>query len=140
VGVGANSEWPDLPYAAWRDTCETLLLWTQTVGKVRIACTPLINHWWNATFDVTSRGLMAQAMAYGGRTFDVIFDFVDHRLCIETSDGRAEVLALEPMTVADFYAAFMQSLRRLDSRAHLDHAERDRGRDSVRAGPDACAI
>jgi Family of unknown function (DUF5996) len=114
VGVGANSQWPDLPFEAWRETCDTLLLWAQIVGKVRIACTPLINHWWNATFDVTSRGLIAPAMPYRGRTFDVVFDFADHRLCIETSDGGAEVLALEPMTVADFYAAFMQSLRRLD--------------------------
>ncbi len=66
--IGTNSPWPDLPFAAWRETCDTLLLWTQIVGKVRIACTPLINHWWNATFDVTSRGLAAPAMAYRGRT------------------------------------------------------------------------
>src|SRR5689334_18118370 len=114
VGVSANSPWPDLPYAAWHDTCDTLILWTQIVGKVRIACTPLINHWWNATFDVTSRGLIAPAMPYRGRTFDVIFDFAERRLRVEASDGRAEVLALEPMTVADFYAAFMAALRRLD--------------------------
>jgi Family of unknown function (DUF5996) len=114
VGVSANPQWPDLPFAAWRDTCDTLILWTQIVGKVRIACTPLINHWWNATFDVTSRGLIAPAMPYRGRTFDVIFDFAERRLRVEASDGRAEVLALEPMTVADFYAAFMAALRRLD--------------------------
>jgi Family of unknown function (DUF5996) len=114
VGVSANPQWPDLPFAAWRDTCDTLILWAQIVGKVRIACTPLINHWWNATFDVTSRGLIAPAMPYRGRTFDVIFDFAERRLRVEASDGRAEVLALEPMTVADFYAAFMAALRRLD--------------------------
>lgn len=117
--VSTNSQWPDLPFAAWRDTCETLVLWTQIVGKVRIACTPLINHWWNATFDVTSRGLIASAMAHRGRTFDVTFDFADHRLRIEVSDGRAEAFALEPMTVADFYAAFMQALRRLDIDVHI---------------------
>jgi hypothetical protein len=109
-----NTHWPDLPFAAWRDTCETLILWLQIVGKVRIACTPLINHWWNATFDVTSRGLIAPAMPYRDRTFDIVFDFAEHRLRIETSDGRTEELTLEPMTVADFYAAFMQALRRLD--------------------------
>ena len=119
MGVSANPprpdlQWPDLPFAAWRDTCETLILWMQIVGKVRIARTPLINHWWNATFDVTSRGLSAAAMPYGGRSFDVIFDFAAHRLHIEASDGRVEAIALEPMTVADFYAAVMAALHRLD--------------------------
>ena len=111
---GAKSQWPDLPFAAWRDSCETLILWMQAVGKVRIACTPLINHWWNATFDVTSRGLIAPAMPHRGRTFDIVFDFAEHRLRIETSDGRAEALVLEPMSVADFYDRFMQALHRLD--------------------------
>jgi Family of unknown function (DUF5996) len=87
VGVGANPQWPDLPFAAWRETCETLTLWTQIVGKVRIACAPLINHWWNATFYVTSRGLVAPAMPYRGRSFDIVFDFAEHRLRIATSDG-----------------------------------------------------
>jgi hypothetical protein len=119
VGGSAQSPWPDLPFAAWRDTCDTLLLWTQIVGKVRIACTPLINHWWNATFDVTSRGLLAPAMPYRGRTFDIVFDFAEHRLRIETSDGRAQVLALQPMTVADFYASFMQALARLEIDVHI---------------------
>ena len=81
--------WPDLPLAAWGDTCDTLQLWTQIVGKVRIALTPLVNHWWNATLFVTARGLAAPAMPYDGRTFDVVFDFVDHRLAIETSDIRS---------------------------------------------------
>ena len=66
--------WPDLPLAAWSETCDTLQLWTQIVGKVRIALTPLLNHWWNSTFFVTARGLVAPAMPYRGRTVDVIFD------------------------------------------------------------------
>jgi hypothetical protein len=115
----ANPQWPDLAFAAWSDTCETLSLWLQVVGKVRIACTPLINHWWNCTLKVTSRGLIAPAMNYRGRTFDIVFDFADHQLRIETSDGRAEVLMLEQMTVADFYAAFMQALHRLDIEVHI---------------------
>ena len=124
MSTGANSplshlQWPDLPYKVWRGTCDTLILWTQIVGKVRIACTPLINHWWNSTFHVTSRGLIAPAMSYRGRSFDITFDFAEHRLRIEVSDGRAEALALEPMTVADFYAAFMQALRRLDIDIHI---------------------
>jgi hypothetical protein len=119
MSTGANSQWPDLPFEAWRGTCETLILWTQIVGKVRIACTPLINHWWNATFDVSSRGLIAPAMPHRGRTFDIIFDFVEHRLRIVASDGRSEALALEPMTVADFYAAVMAALHRLDLDVHI---------------------
>jgi len=115
----ANPQWPDLPFAAWSDTCETLLLWLQVVGKVRIACTPLINHWWNCTLKVTSHGLLAPAMTYRGLTFDVLFDFTHHRLHIETSDGRIETLALEPMAVADFYAEFMQALRRLGIDVHI---------------------
>jgi hypothetical protein len=105
--------WPDLPFLAWRDTCDTLQLWTQIAGKVRLALTPRLNHWWNVTFTVTARGLEAPAMPFAGGNFDVIFDFVRHRLVVETSDGRAETLGLEPMAVADFYAEFMGRLRRL---------------------------
>ena len=119
MGVSANPQWADLPFEAWRDTCETLILWMQIVGKVRIACTPLINHWWNATFDVTSRGLIAPAMPYRERTFDMVFDFAEQRLRIEMSDGRAAAVALEPMRVADFYAAVMQALHRLDIDVHI---------------------
>jgi hypothetical protein len=119
MGNDASAQWPDLPFAAWSGTCNTLLLWLQIVGKVRIACTPLINHWWNATFKVTSRGPFAPAMPYHGRTFDVLFDFTDHRLLIATSDGRTETLALAPMAVADFYAAFIQALRRLGIDVHI---------------------
>ena len=111
--------WPDLPLAAWSETCDTLHLWTQIVGKVRIALTPLVNHWWNATFLVTARGLVAPAMPYCGRTVDVIFDFATHRLVIETSDGRVEDFALEPMAVADFYSEFMRRLSRLGIEVHI---------------------
>ena len=114
-----NSQWPDLPLAAWSDTCDTLHLWTQIAGKVRIALTPLINHWWNATFLVTARGLAAPAMPYAGGTFDIVFDFVNHQLVIETSECRAESFALAPMTVADFYAAFMAKLNRLGIDVHI---------------------
>jgi len=117
--VSEGAIWPDLPLAAWSETCDTLQLWTQIVGKVRIALTPLVNHWWNATFLVTARGLVAPAMPYCGRTVDVIFDFATHRLVIETSDGRVEEFALEPMAVADFYSEFMQRLRRLGIEVHI---------------------
>jgi hypothetical protein len=108
------TQWPDLPLAAWSETCDTLRLWTQIVGKVRIALTPLVNHWWNATLLVTARGLTAPALPYQGRTLDIVFDFIHHRLDIETSDGHKESLKLEAMTVADFYARFMAALHRLD--------------------------
>jgi hypothetical protein len=117
--VSAETIWPDLPLAAWSETCDTLHLWTQIVGKVRIALTPLINHWWNATLLVTARGLAAPAMPYGGRTFDVIFDFTNHRLVIETDDGGIESFALKAMAVADFYHEFMQRLRGLGFDMHI---------------------
>jgi len=99
--------WPDLPLSAWSDTCDTLHLWTQIVGKVRIALTPLVNHWWNATLLVTSRGLAALATPCARGTLDIIFDFANHILVIETSDCRRESFALKPMAVAEFYAGFM---------------------------------
>ena len=107
------SLWPDLPLENWIETCDTLQLWTQIVGKVRIATTPLINHWWNATFVVTARGVAAPAMPYAGGTFDIVFDFAHHRLVIETSDCRSESFALAPMAVADFHAEVMKRLQRL---------------------------
>src|ERR1700730_8654212 len=111
--MNENSPWPDLPLAAWRGPCDTLQLWTQIAGKVRLKLTPLINHWWNVTFRVSARGLVAAANCYRGRTFDIIFDLVDHQLRIATSDGRVESVALVPMAVADFYAAFMERLHRV---------------------------
>lgn len=108
-----NPQWPDLPYAAWSDTCETLQLWVQVAGKVVMVLTPLINHWWNVTFHVTARGLIKRAIPYRAGVFDIVFDFIDHRVDIVTGSGQRESVALAPMTVADFYAAFMERLRRL---------------------------
>src|SRR5919198_275160 len=82
--------WPELPLTAWTDTCETLHRWTQIVGKVRMASTPLINHWWNVPFYVTARGLTTSAIPYRARTFEMTFDFVAHRLRIDESLGRSE--------------------------------------------------
>jgi hypothetical protein len=117
--MSTSSPWPNLPLSAWSDTCETLHRWTQIVGKVRMALTPLVNHWWNVTLYVTSRGLTTSPIPHGVRTFEIAFDFVDHRLSIETSDGMAEHLDLAAMSVADFYAELMARLRRLGIEVHI---------------------
>lgn len=117
--MSKSDVWPDMPFTAWIDTCNTLHLWTQIVGKIRIACTPLINHWWNATLFVTARGLAAPAIPWGDGAFDIIFDFVNHKLVIETSDCRMESFALQPMAVADFYAEIIQRLHRLGIDVHI---------------------
>jgi hypothetical protein len=104
---------PALPFEEWRETCATLHMWTQVVGKIRLAQTPLVNHWWNVPLYLTARGLTTSAMPYGDRTFQIDFDFVDHRLLFETSDGKTDSLALAPRTVADFYQEVMRRLARL---------------------------
>jgi hypothetical protein len=106
-------QWPALPYAEWSDTCETLRLWTQVIGKIRLRKMPLINHWWQVTLYVTSRGLGTSPIPDGSRTFDIDFDFVQHRLAIVTSEGQRREIKLEPMTVAAFYKKVMASLREL---------------------------
>ena len=95
--------WPDLPYPAWRDTVTTLQLWTQIVGKVRLALTPWVNHSWQVPFYVTARGLGTSPIPVGSEILELEFDFIGHRLAIRTSRGENENLALEPQTVADFH-------------------------------------
>jgi hypothetical protein len=113
-GIAARAEaWPDLPLAAWRDTCATLHLWTQVVGKVRLARAPMINHWWQVPLYVTSRGLTTSPIPDGVRTFAITFDFIAHRLAIEMSDGATDSFALEPRSVAEFHAEVMGRLRAL---------------------------
>jgi hypothetical protein len=105
--------WPALPLAEWQDTYATLHMWTQIVGKIRLAQTPLINHWWNVPLYVTSRGLTTSAMPYRDRTFEIDFDFIDHRLVIKCDDGATESLALVPRSVSDFYHQVMNMLAHL---------------------------
>jgi hypothetical protein len=106
-----RGDWPELPYAAWKDTCETLHMYLQIIGKVRLALAPKCNQWWHVPFYVTPRGLTTSAMAYGHRAFEVRFDFIDHSLILETSEGARGVLPLEPRTVADFYEQIRAMLR-----------------------------
>ena len=105
--------WPSLPLEAWRDTYATLHMWTQIIGKVRLALAPMINHWWQVTFYVTSRGLTTSPMPYGTRTLQIDFDFLDHHLRIETSDGDRRSLTLAPRSVAEFYSETMAALKSL---------------------------
>jgi Family of unknown function (DUF5996) len=105
---------PSLPFDSWKDTQATLHMWTQVVGKIRLALTPLVNHWWNVPLYVTARGLTTSPMPYGDCTLEILFDFIDHRLAIETSDARRVTLALRPQTVAAFYDELMRSLSQLE--------------------------
>jgi hypothetical protein len=107
------SDWPDLTLSDWADTCATLHLWTQVVGKIRLAHAPMVNHWWQVPLYVTCRGLTTSPIPYGGESFQIDFDFIDHSLCLQTSRGEIETVALGPRTVADFYEEVMGRLRGL---------------------------
>jgi Family of unknown function (DUF5996) len=98
-----RGEWPSLPFAEWKDTCQTLQLYMQVIGKVRLALAPLWNQWWNVPFYVTARGLTTSAIPYGHRTLEIRFDFLDHALSVDTSDGTRAELPLVPRSVAEFY-------------------------------------
>ncbi|MGH7000145.1 MAG: DUF5996 family protein [Stellaceae bacterium] len=102
--------WPDLPYPAWRDTAATLQLWTQIVGKVRLALTPWVNHGWQVPLYVTARGLGTSPIPAGDEIFEIEFDFIGHRLAVRTSRGETKTLPLEPQTVADFYRRIIDLL------------------------------
>src|SRR6202051_4314150 len=102
--------WPELPTAAWRETYATLHLWTQIIGKIRLARTPWLNHSWHVALYVTPRGLTTSPLPDGARAFQIDFDFIDHALRISTSDGAVKQLGLHPMSVARFYALVMGAL------------------------------
>ena len=105
--------WPALPIDAWQDTCATLHLWTQIVGKVRLAQTPWLNHSWHVPLYVNARGLTTSLMPHEGRDFEIQFDFIEHVLDIQVADGERARLALRPQTVADFHAGLMAALAKL---------------------------
>jgi hypothetical protein len=107
---GFGEVWPALPQAEWSESCATLQLWMQIVGKVRLALTPPVNHTWNVTLYPTVRGLTSSPMPHGSRMLQLDFDFLDHLLWLQTSDGGRRTIALRPMTVAAFYAEVMAAL------------------------------
>jgi hypothetical protein len=112
--MNRDDQWPDLPFEKWKDTCATLHMWTQIVGKIRLAQTPWINHSWHVTLYLTARGLTTSPIPHGPSTFEITFDFVDHQLRIDSSDGGQRAIELRPRSVADFYRAVMSALTELE--------------------------
>lgn len=111
--------WPELPLAQWQDTYSTLHRWTQIVGKTRMALAPMQNHYWHVTLYVTARGLGTSPIPAGDRTFEVDFDFIDHRLLVSTSDGNVEEMPLQPQSVQAFYNRYISLLRGLSLEPHI---------------------
>jgi hypothetical protein len=99
----AIEQWPSLSFPEWKDTCATLHMWTQIVGKIRLVRTPWVNHSWHTALYVTSRGLTTSPVPFESRTFQIDFDFIDHRLLIQATDGESRTMDLAPRSVADFY-------------------------------------
>jgi hypothetical protein len=137
--------WPALDYPTWQDSCATLHMWTQIVGKVRLGLASPVNHWWHVPLYLTARGLTTSPIPDGDRSFQVDFDFIDHRLGIELSDGRRDGFALTPRPVAEFYGEFMGRLRGLGIDARIrtmpvevaDPVRFDQDREHAAYDPDA---
>jgi hypothetical protein len=108
-----HEHWPNLPFLEWQDTCATVHLWTQVIGKIRLAQAPAVNHWWQTPLYLTSRGLTTSPIPYGTRTFQIDLDFVDHALQINASNGGRESFPLTPCAVAEFYQQIMGKLESL---------------------------
>jgi Family of unknown function (DUF5996) len=114
-----DTAWPSLASPTWPDTYATLHMWTQMVGKVRLALTPRVNHWWSVALYLTARGLTTSPIPYGDGAFEIAFDFIEHRLVINMTDGRQKTIALAPQSVADFYGEFMRALNDLQIRVRI---------------------
>ena len=112
--------WPELNYADWKDTCATLHMWTQIVGKIRLTLSPWINHSWGVTLYVTARGLTTSPIPHGERTFEIDFDFIDHQLEILASSGERRAIKLRPIAVAQFYREVMDALEGCDLSVKID--------------------
>jgi len=117
-----SNAWPALPFSEWQDTATTLHMWTQIVGKIRLTLSPWTNHSWHVTLYVTSRGLTTSPIPHGLRTFEINFDFIDHQLQIDTSEGERRTIELKPRSVADFYGAVMNTLDELQLSVTINKA------------------
>jgi hypothetical protein len=113
--------WPALPLDAWQETRDTLHMWTQIVGKVRLALAPKTNHWWNVALYVSARGLTTSVIPYGERVFEIEFDLLEHQLIIRTCDPATKIIPLAPRSVADFYQEFMSALKALNIDVKIWH-------------------
>jgi len=102
--------WPELPLEKWKDTYNTLHMWTQIIGKIRLVLSPFVNHWWNTTFYVTPRGLTTSSIPFNNQYFQVDFDFIAHQMIIETTGGHTKTIALRPCSVAEFYKETLAAL------------------------------
>jgi hypothetical protein len=118
--INQSALWPELPYEKWKDTCITLHMWSQIVGKVKLALAPFLNEWWEVAFLVTARGLTTSAIPFKDRSFQVNFDFIDHELSIVLDDGNSRTIPLVPQSVADFYNKFMNHLISLGIRVRIN--------------------
>src|SRR4051812_5640360 len=119
ISMSTRTDWPALPLTDWRDTRDTLQMWTQIAGKICLALTPRVNHFWNIALQVMPRGLQTPAMTYEGRVLTITFDFVAHELVIQGSDGARRTVPLQPQTVADFYVGVMSALEELGVRVRI---------------------
>lgn len=142
--MDTSERWPALPYDEWKDTLETLHLWTQVVGKAKLRLSPFLNELWNTGFHVTVRGLTTGTMPCRDTVLEVRFDFVDHNLAVLTGDGRIKLMPLMPRSVADFYGEFMGMLHALGVDIEItrqpvetpiqDHFDQDREHASYDSG------
>jgi hypothetical protein len=119
AATASPEQWPSLPLDAWQETYATLHMWLQVVGKIRLEQSPWVNHSWHVTLYVTARGLTTSPIPDGARVFQIDLDFVHHRLVVLSSDGREGGFALEPQSVATFYARLMAELKKLDHRIEI---------------------
>lgn len=122
--------WPGLPLEEWKDTYATVHMWTQIVGKIRLTLSPPINHWWHSTLYVTPRGLTTSSIPYGKRVFALSFDFIDHRLTVDDSEGARRHVALLPRSVASFYQELMSTLQAMNIQVQI-HARPDEVPDPI---------
>jgi Family of unknown function (DUF5996) len=113
--------WPPLPLAEWKDTCDTLHMWTQIVGKTRLALSPYLNHWWEVPLYISARGLTSSPIPYAAGIFEAEFDFIEHVLRLETSRGETEILELAPRSVANFYEEYLETLHGLGIEVKIWH-------------------
>ena len=113
IVVAGPEDWPELPLAAWQDTYNTLHMWSQIVGKVRLALSPKLNHWWEVPLYVNAVGLTTSPIPYARGIFEIQFDFIDHKLTVQTNHSTGATMKLAPRSVADFYSMFMETLAEL---------------------------